>query len=280
MLIFKEKGGSEGKRRGRNDVPPKTFFPQTFKMSRKCELCHLILSEKEELIEHIKSNHGDVIKKEFAKEVISLAQQHKNYLEWLSQINDLAKETHECVKVCTEEHFKETTVTKNLPSGENIFETTTTKYALQKDGTTKKIVVKAQVANITTRKRESDGDSSEVKRKVGEAERRQAKNITNIFEHVSGNDEDAQASLMAKVIDHKNRTNPGFARQLARRSKALQEKDKYSPEQTAALISGAKVGDNVFAKLRTASNKTFGHNPFASRHKVAAARENILPMSR
>ena len=69
LLIFKEKGGSEGKMRGRNDVPPKTFFPQTFKMSRKCELCHLILSEKEELIEHIKTNHGDVIKKEFAEEV-------------------------------------------------------------------------------------------------------------------------------------------------------------------------------------------------------------------
>ena len=44
LLIFKEKGGSEGKRRGRNDVPPKTFFPQTFKMSRKREVCHLILS--------------------------------------------------------------------------------------------------------------------------------------------------------------------------------------------------------------------------------------------
>ena len=36
MLIFKEKGGSEGKRRGRNDVPPKTFFPAAFnfKMSQ------------------------------------------------------------------------------------------------------------------------------------------------------------------------------------------------------------------------------------------------------
>ena len=34
MLIFKEKGGSEGKMRGRNDVPPKTFFPKALKMSQ------------------------------------------------------------------------------------------------------------------------------------------------------------------------------------------------------------------------------------------------------
>ena len=283
MLIFKEKGGSEGKMRGRNDVPPKTFFPAAFKMSQlRCDVCDVKLSNREELTDHIQSNHEDVIKKEFAKEVLALAPQHKQYREWLSQVNDFAKETHECQKVCTEEHFKDTTtVTRNLPSGQNIFETTTTKYALQKDGTTKKIVIKGQVANITTRKRESDEseDSTEVKRKVGEAERRQAKNMSEILNHISGNNENAQASLFAKVIDQKNKKCPGFADQLTRRSKALQEKQKYSAEETAALISG-QVSDNVFTKVRTASNKTFGHNPFASRHKVTAARENILPISR
>ena len=201
MLIFKEKGGSEGKMRGRNDVPPKTFFPKAFKMSQlRCDICDLHLSDKEELIAHIKSQHEDVIKKEFAKEVLALAPWHKQYCEWSSQVNDLAKETHECPKVCTEEHL---TVTRNLPSGQNIFETTTTKYALQKDGTKKKIVVKGQVANITTRKRESDesGDLTEVKRKVSESERRQAKNISDILNHISGDSENAQASLFAKVID-------------------------------------------------------------------------------
>ena len=140
------------------------------------------------------------LKKEFAKEVLALAPWHKQYCEWSSQVNDLAKETHECPKVCTEAHL---TVTRNLPSGQNIFETTTTKYALQKDGTKKKIVVKGQVANITTRKRESDesGDLTEVKRKVSESERRQAKNISDILNHISGDSENAQASLFAKVID-------------------------------------------------------------------------------
>ena len=281
MLIFKEEGGSEGKMRGRNDVPPKTFFPKAFKMSQlRCDVCDFNLSDKDELKVHIKSKHEDVIKKEFAKEVLALAPHHKQYCEWSSQVNELAKETHECPKVCTEEHL---TVTRNLPSGQNIFETTTTKYVLQKDGTKKKIVVKGQVANITTRKRESEsesGDLTEVKRKVSEAERRQANNISDILNHVSGDTENAQASLFAKVIDQTNKKIPGFADQLTRRSKALQEKQKYSAEETAALISGAKVSDNVFTKLRTASNKTFGHNPFASRHKVTAARENILPISR
>ena len=145
MLIFQEKGGSEGKMRGRNDVPPKTFFPKAFKMSQlRCDVCDFNLSDKDELIVHIKSKHEDVIKKEFAKEVLALAPHHKQYCEWSSQVNELAKEKHECPKVCTEEHL---TVTRNLPSGQNIFETTTTKYALQKDGTKKKIVVKGQVAN-------------------------------------------------------------------------------------------------------------------------------------
>ena len=54
------------------------------------------------------------------------------------------------------------------------------------------------MANITTRKREYDAneDATEVKRKVAEAERRQAKNISNILNHVSGDDEKVQASLI------------------------------------------------------------------------------------
>ena len=140
MLIFKEKGGTEGKMRGRNDVPPKCFFPKAFEISGlRCKVCDFKSSVKEELKVHIQSNHQDAIKKEFAKEVLVLAHQHKQYCEWLSQVNDFAKEAHECQKVCAEEHNKETTVlTRNLPSGQNIFETTTTKFALQKDGTTKK----------------------------------------------------------------------------------------------------------------------------------------------
>ena len=134
------------------------------------------------------------------------------------------------------------------------------------------------MANITTRKREYDAneDATEVKRKVAEAERRQAKNISNILNHVSGDDEKVQASLISKIIDKKGFE---FADEVNRRSKALQENKKFSPEQTAALVTDWG-NDNKLTKNITAFNKTFGHNPFASRWKVAAARENILPISR
>ena len=73
------------------------------------------------------------------------------------------------------------------------------------------------MANITTRKREYDAneDLTEVKRKVAEAERRQAKNISNILNHVSGDDEKVQASLISKIIDKKGFE---FADEVNRRS--------------------------------------------------------------
>ena len=79
-----------------------------------------------------------------------------------------------------------------------------------------------------------------------------------------------------KIIDKKGFE---FADEVNRRSKALQENKKFSPEQTAALVTDWG-NDNKLTKNITAFNKTFGHNPFASRRKVAAARENILPISR
>ena len=92
------------------------------------------------------------------------------------------------------------------------------------------------MANITTRKREYDAnkDATEVKRKVDEAERRQAKNNSNILNHISGDDEKVQASLISKIIDKKGFE---FADEVNRRSKALQENKKFSPEQTAALVT-------------------------------------------
>ena len=55
---------------------------------------------------------------------------------------------------------------------------------------------------------------------------------------------------------------------------------KYSAKETAAIITGAGMPDNVMTKLRTVSNKTFGYSHYASHKKVVAARENILPFSR
>ena len=53
-----------------------------------------------------------------------------------------------------DESENKTTITRNLPSGSNIYETLTTRIKVNKDGTTKKTVITGQMANITTGKRD------------------------------------------------------------------------------------------------------------------------------
>ena len=67
---------------------------------------------------------------------------------------------------------------------------------------------------------------------------------------------------------------------MNRSSKELKDNQKYSPQETAALISSSNLPDNVLTKFRTAENKKFGHNRYASHKKVVAAREQILPIDR
>ena len=96
LIIFKEKGGSEGKRRGRYDIPPKTYCPRDLKAFKitsldpinglvRCDECNLEISKREEIIKHIESAHKETLKRAFAKEVLSLASDHKQYQEWLSK---------------------------------------------------------------------------------------------------------------------------------------------------------------------------------------------------
>ena len=80
-------------------------------------------------------------------------------------------------------YFKMTT-TQN--SSGDIIETQRTIIVPQKDGTEKKSVVKYHLANVTTRPRSPLAlDEVGGKRKNYEAERKQAKIITNILEHIS-----------------------------------------------------------------------------------------------
>ena len=87
------------------------------------------------------------------------------------------------------------TTTQN--SSDDIIETQRTIIVPQKDGTEKKSVVKYHLANVTTRPRSPLAlDEVGGKRKNYEAERKQAKKLTNILEHISGNDENTQATLI------------------------------------------------------------------------------------
>ena len=253
-ILFKEQGGTEGKMKGRFDIPPQNYCPKDFKAFEmrpwcqgammRCDSCDSEMSSTEEISEHIHSAHKETLKRVFAKEVLRLASDHELYREWLCKTHNVdfgggsvsTKEIHIFKDSTEDESENKTTITRNLPSGSNIYETLTTRIKVNKDGTTKKTVITGQMANITTRKREYDAneDATEVKRKVAKAERRQAKNISNILNHVSGDDEKVQASLISKIIDKKGFE---FADEVNRRSKALQENKKFSPEQTAALVT-------------------------------------------
>ena len=85
------------------------------------------------------------------------------------------------------------------------------------------------------------------------------------------------AIIIAKLVD---KAGTEFADILTKHSKEIQQRFKFSPEQTAALISGTRTGDNVWAKFRTASNKTLGFNTLASHKKVKQVRKDVLPIHR
>ena len=187
------------------------------------------------------------------------------YLDWLKKDHivkimtpnrkDMNKEQPKEISNNDDSCFK---MTKERASGYDIIETQRTIIVPQKNGTEKKTVVKYQMANITTRTRDSDNDDkSELgKRKHSEAERIQAKKINNILDHISGKDENTQASLISKVIDQKG---PSFADKVTRKSKELQDHQKFSPEEAAAFISGSNVPDHVVTRFQTVSNNKFGH---------------------
>ena len=296
--VFEEMGGEEGKRRGRRDVPPKNYFPQDENMlkifqnetnlEKKCVKCNTLLSSRIEVKNHIQMNHEEELKKAFSKEAMSLVPFHNSYLSWLQKdhiVNALAsrccKDRNKVDLKRSNENVDDTyfKMIKNQNTADDLIETQRTIIVSQKDGTEKKKVLKYQLANVTTRPRSPiDEESKEsCKRKNNEAERKQAKKVTNILDHISGNDEDVQAALISKVIDQKGQN---FADKVTLKSKELQDCKKLSPEETAAFLSSANLSTNVLTRGITLFNKKWGHNPFASQKKVMAVREQILPISR
>ena len=168
-------------------------------------------------------------------------------------------------------------------SGPNIFETKRTVLTQNPDGSMKKTVILEQMAKVTKRengKRKNNNSETEDQNQykmTGEGERKQANIIDNVLEHLAGKDFETKSKLVAKLID---KEGPDFAALLTKHSKEIQQRFKFSPEQTAAMISGTRTGDNVWAKFRTASNKTIGFNTLASHKKVKHLRKQVLAISR
>ena len=73
-----------------------------------------------------------------------------------------------------------------------------------------------------------------------------------------------------------NTQGPEIAEGVAKNSKELKQKNKFTKEKTAGLISALNLSDCQLKQLRTACNKELGANPFASAHKVSEARKKIL----
>jgi len=90
LIIFKEKGGTEGKMKGRFDVPPQNYCPRDFKAFKmtsldpsvdglmRCDDCDFQMSGRGEITEHIQSTHKEILKRVFAKEVLRLASDHQS----------------------------------------------------------------------------------------------------------------------------------------------------------------------------------------------------------
>ena len=152
------------------------------------------------------------------------------YLSWLQKDHIVNALSSRCCKDRNKVDLKRSNenvddtyfkMIKNQNTADDIIETQRTIIVSQKDSTEKKKVLKYQLANVTTRPRSPMDDESKesCKRKNNEAERKQAKKMTNILDHISGNDEDMQAALVSKVIDQKGQN---FADKVTLKSKELQ----------------------------------------------------------
>ena len=131
-------------------------------------------------------------------------------------------------------------------------------------------VITQTFIDVTSRKRKSN----EV---CLNAEKLKSKKVEKVIKYVAGEDVDSQAGLFARYLDGESQE---FKESFSNQSRTVKEKRKFTPEQTASIASGTNLADSAMDKLRTAHNKVFGANPFAGRHKVEKAQNNILTVNR
>ena len=174
-------------------------------------------------------------------------------------------------------------ITRQRSSGPNILETERNIYTIQDDGTQKKTVIKDVFAKVTTRKlhkrkiEDKENLSAKKVKLTHEGITKQAKNVGNILNHVTAHDKEAQAMLIAKVVDQHG---SGFAAEVTKNSREIQGGLKLSAFETASVTAGMGIPDNAAIKLRTAMNKAKGWNMLASHKKVKEVRETKLPFGK
>ena len=105
---------------------------------------------------------------------------------------------------------------------------------------------------------------------------KQARNATNILRHVTANDKESQAVLIANMVDQQG---PGFAAEV-KKNKKKTGRLKMSAFETASMTAGLGIPDNAAIKIRSAMNKNKGWNILASKEKVKKVRRTELPFGK
>ena len=141
----------------------------------------------------------------------------------------------------------------------------------------KSSVITQQFVDITSRKRSNEQSMNSDPKRSCNAEKFQSKKVEKCVQHLAGENIEGQAGLVARFIDGKG---PQFAEAVSTKSKILKDQNKLSPEDTAAIISSTNMPSCTIDQLRTAHNKRFGLNPYASRHKVEKIQREILTQNR
>lgn len=281
------------------DIPPRGYFPEDIPtITLICQnACDKIFQNQDEFKDHIRTAHATLVKKAYSKEARENIIHERGYNVWLDQITfvDLKnklKEKNYCNKLeKANEYLKERNVeiANALDSDAifkvgqkgNIIEAKRNVYTNQPDGTVKKTVVTEQFANVTKRTKRKSGDDAEnvdpnAAKITSAGERKQAETISDVLSHICGEDIEARSRLVAKLVD---KEGPKFASTLTANSKELKATVKFTPTETASLISATGTADRTFDQLRTACIKKLGTSPFASRHQVEKVREEILPIN-
>ena len=123
-------------------------------------------------------------------------------------------------------------ILRERPSGSYIFEVEKTVIS-RKDGNLRNTVVKEVFAKVTTRqvKKRSNENVDEHKdtkrvKMSSRGLRYHAINVNNILKHVSAHDKEAQAIIVAKVVDQNGKQ---FAKEVTKNSKEIQNDLKMTP---------------------------------------------------
>ena len=284
----------------------------------KCKICEEIFVFAEEVTDHIKHIHQKELGKYFRKEANDLVIHHEQFKSWLNKETDIEIDLgktnikYEAPNARVERIQKENMLLKannrileanqktllksveankdsiklvrETTAGTNIFETRREVVSENSKGELKRTVVCGQVAAITKRKTgkrtsEVAGNDDPPKRvKIsGEGERNHALILENALNHLAEKDFHTKVNILSKLID---KEGENFAASLLQNSTAIQNHLKLSPEDTAALIAATGGNDNMFTKIRTATNKKLGFTNLASHRQVKIVRAQKIPIDR